>query len=239
MLLSGIISSLIAVGLLELYILIKKQFRLKSLKSVLSIHSDSCSIVAPIHKQEKTRGLIHHRDAYAFGHLFELVNRLSKEANLIPFHKISETAEAGDMMAVGGPMSNEITEIYIKKYLPTFALIYANEANEMKNVPNTSGYVTGFRIGDESFLTTDEDEFGILIKLTDKVLDQNRSVHLLFGYTARGTAASAYYLWKHFKQICKEFRNEKYFITINVPRNEGYKVISKSFINHTKAAFTN
>ncbi|HDD44712.1 MAG TPA: hypothetical protein ENG63_07630 [Candidatus Desulfofervidus auxilii] len=237
--LAGVISSLLAVFLVESYLIVKRKIHRRRLKKVLSFHGQVCHIIAPIYHQELKNGLIHYRDAYAFSHLFELCHRLNVEGKLIPFHKISDVAEADDLIVVGGPLSNKITSNYLRKYCPGFQLIYEKEASEFKELPAAANvrYVTGFRCGKHVLMANDDEEYGILVKITEKELDQERTVHIVFGYSGIGTGAAAYFLWKYYGKLFKKFGENKYFIAMKVSRHESYKSISATYIDLTSDAF--
>src|SRR5258708_38043165 len=93
----GIISSLLALLIVEVYLLVKSRILLRALTEVLSLHSRSCFIIAPIYHQDLQQQLIHYRVAYSFGHVFEMCHRLKVDAKLVPFHRMSDVAEAEDV----------------------------------------------------------------------------------------------------------------------------------------------
>lgn len=237
--LTGTLSSLLAVLLIEIYLFLRKKTASRKLKSVLSLTTDSCLLVSPIFGQKLNPALIHHKDAFAFGHIISLCHRLNKDVNIIAFHKYPESIEALDLFLVGGPASNEITNSYLKKFIKNFSYIEENSSSLIKNgiEVNTGKWISGVKIGNSIFKFTKDEEFGILIKLTSNELNQDRTVHILFGYSGQGTGAAGFFLSNKYVKIFNKFRNKKYCIAFKVARNESYKVVSSNFEDLTSEAF--
>ena len=176
--------------------------------------------------------LIHYRDAYAFSHLFALCQRIGAEPSIVPYNKVAEYEELGDIFCIGGPVSNELTSYYLKSYLPGLRMVDAS-----KQVVTSWRDGGGFMVGETDLFETEGEQFAILVKIGEQQLGQQRTVHLLFGYGAVGTAAAGYYLWKHFAQIHRRHGRDKYCIAIKVIRKEGYKSVRASYDDYTDAAF--
>ena len=70
--------------------------------------------------------------------------------------------------------------------------------------------------------------------MTKNKINQNRTIHILFGKTAIGTAASAYYLSENYEKIYKKFKDKDYFIMIKGNPSHGYKSFNGEFIDRTK-----
>lgn len=238
MIIYGIVASLIAILIVECYHLLRRETQQRVLKRVLSIRGRSCLLVSSLFQLESGSQLIHRKDAYALGHLLELCNRLGIEAQFVPYNRISEREKATDLIVVGGPLNNEITNRYLALYVPSFSLIHKQEASAFKNLPTPSWhYVTGFRVGSHTLLANENEEYGILVKLTEDELDQTRTVHIVFGYSAQGTAGTAYYLWKHHKILHEAFGRGKYCVAVRVSKFESYKSVSSKHIDLTSEAF--
>jgi hypothetical protein len=233
---TGVLSSLLAVALVEIYHFGRRRMTMRPLKGVLQLHSTACTIVAsivefpelPAHWRGK---LMHYRDAYSFGHLFNMCQRIGVHADLAPHDKTPDFQEWSDVFCVGGPVFNAATAFYLGRYLPGVRLEAGNAAAGMLQ----GG---GFRIGNDLLANAEGEHYAILVKLTDRDLLQDRTVHLLFGYNAIGTAAAAYYLWKHHRDIYRLKGQERYCIVVRLTTREGYRSVRRDFEDYTSVAFS-
>jgi hypothetical protein len=241
-LLAGTASSLLAVGCVESYLALRKSLSCHALKNVLGLHPGPTIIVTSLKRNDSNIKAISYRDAYAFGHIFALCHKVNVEARLVPFHKMSDIGDESNFFSVGGPRANRFTESEIAQFVPGFQIFSQEDqeevANSRENEPrglprNAAG---GFVIGDIRLPANDLEEPGILIKLTPKILNQDRTVHLIFGYTGHGTGGAAYFLWRYYQQLNATFKRKSYCIAVKVYRNESYKSIEKTFTDLTSQA---
>lgn len=236
--LSGVISSIIAIALVEAYLAAKSWSTRRKLKRLLALEGLATLIVAPLKHQDLSAHAISYRDAYAFSHIFELCHRVGVDATLVPFHRMSDIATERNYISVGGPLSNRFTQEYLTRYVRRFRLITQEQAVTSSEPPPRDGsrYVTGLAFGAVELLATESEEHGILIKLTPTELDQERTVHLVFGYSGHGTGAAAYYLSKYYAQLWSAFGDRAYCIAIKCYRKEGYRNMARTFVDLTEAA---
>jgi hypothetical protein len=178
--------------------------------------------------------LIHYRDAYAFGHLFSLCERIGVEASLVPHNRLSEYQEIPDVFCVGGPVSNVATSNYLRRYVQGLRMVDASGKDI--TVWQEGG---GYMLGQSRLFETDAEQVALLIKITKQELGQHRTVHLLFGYGAMATAAAGYYLWKRFAEIHAKRGEGRYCVVVRLARGEGYKSVRVDFEDYTDAAFKN
>lgn len=240
-LISGVISSILAVLLVEIYFGLKRKYEHHRLKQIIDFRNKSCIIITSIHHQQTSAGTIHFQDAYAFSYVFDLCNRLGKNVEFVPYHRATELMEPLDVICIGGPHSNKITSYYLEKYCPNFSFDYQTgsleKESDIKKGKGYRGPVTGFTCGNQQYLVNSDIELGLLFKITSDELEQERTVHLIFGCSGIGTGGAAYYLWRYYPLLHQEFGNGKYAIAIKIRRNEGYKSVLKKFIDLTSTAF--
>lgn len=242
-LLSGTVSSLLAVGCVESYLALRRNLSYRALRNVLGLHSGPTIIVASLKPTDSDIKAISYRDAYAFGHIFSLCHRVNAEAQLVPFHKMSDIGGESNFFSVGGPRANRFTEREITQFVPGF-----NTSAKEETVTSREGElegdrlrraVGGFVVGDVPLPASELEEPGILIKLTPEILKQDRTVHLIFGYSGQGTGGAAYFLWRYYQSLNSTFKRRHYCVAIKVYRNESYKSVEKTFADLTDQAFSN
>lgn len=232
-LLIGISASLIAILIFEYYKFIVKRVNKYKLKSILGLENELCYVLAPIYPDKGGKKRIKYKNAYAFGHILELTYRIRKEPQIIPHDGLNEFTDISDIIALGGPKSNSYVGKIINEYNIQFKTTNKAEINKFKQ-PIGPNIYTGFKIGEEVFPASEIEEPAIIIKLTEKEIGENRTIFLIFGYSAQGTASAAYYLSKEYKRLYKAFKKNKFYILINISRRESYKVYKREYVDLTK-----
>jgi hypothetical protein len=240
-LLPGTASSLLAVGCVESYLALRRSLSCRALTNVLGLHPGPTIIVTSLKRNDSNIKAISYRDAYAFGHIFALCHKVNVEAQLVPFHKMSGIGDESNFFSVGGPRANRFTESEIAQFVPGFKIFSQEEAATSRESELPEGLARsaagGFVIGDVRLPANELEEQGILIKLTPEILNQDRTVHLIFGYSGHGTGGAAYFLWRYYKRINATFKRKGYCIAVKVYRNDSYKSIEKTFTDLTAQAF--
>ncbi len=232
----GVLSSLIAVVAWETGKWLMEKNRHRKLRRVLSIKTRTCNIVTATRQQDTEGDLLAHRDAYAFGHLFELCHRLGIEPELFPHTHRDDLRKPADLIILGGPLNNQFTERFLKEFCPGFSLVHGQPTTENYDLRNQP-FVSGFQLGSRQITPEADEDFAMLIKIDSGLLSQSRTVHLLFGYGSIGTAAAAYYLASHFGKIHSRFSASRYCIGFRVPKIEGYKNVPLEFTDFTTEVF--
>lgn len=210
---TGIATSLIVVLIVSLYGYFRNRLVRRKLRLVLGFTDSKCLISTSIHKKDDWGGFIHHQDAYAFAYLAHLALDIKINPEIIPFHKIPESAEPTDEFCVGGPLSNMRTKVHLDKYYPDFHFEVAAD-----ETPGT--YHASFEMAGQKATIGENEEYSFLAKIRT---DYSRTVHLLFGITPLGTAGAAYYLYKHYKDIYKLYGKSTYLIVLKSDLSIGYK----------------
>jgi hypothetical protein len=226
---SGVVSSILAILCVEAYRWARRSLIRRALANVLAIQGGSALIVASIKDKEVERKAVDYRDAYAIGHLLELCARIHIDAKMEVFHRRSEIGDECTFLSVGGPLSNDFTEEALRRFVPSFRLlekvdIEVSQPGVLRKDGKHKDY-RGFGIGDKELLASEYEEPAILVKLTPEVLKQDRTVHLIFGYSGQGTAAAAYYLSRYYSYIDGKHGKNAYCISIQVSRRDMYKSV--------------
>ena len=239
-LLASLLASLIAVSIVEAYLWARRSLHLRALKQILDFHGSKCLLVAPSVTAEETDATIHYRDTYAFSHAVALCHRLKVEVDMAPFHNLSEFADVTDNISIGGPAANRFTDRCLEDHVPGY-VPHPDRGKAKSTLVETGDALShpkGFTVGDVFLPANDNQEWALLIKITHDLLDQNRTIHLLFGYGGQGTAAAAYYLSKHYGRLASKFGARKYCVAVPVPRGTTYRNVGATFRDLTQQAFT-
>jgi hypothetical protein len=210
---TGIATSLIVVLIVSLFSYFRTRFIRRKLRLVLGFTGTKCIISTSVHEKDNWGGFIHHQDAYAFTYLAHLALDIKVNPEIIPFHKIPESAEPVDEFCVGGPLSNLRTEVLLRKHYLDFIV-------KLESDPTPGTYHASFEKAGQEVTVGKNEEYSFLLKIRT---DYSRTVHLLFGITPLGTAGAAYYLYKHYRDIYKLYGQSPYFIVLKSDLSLGYK----------------
>jgi hypothetical protein len=235
-LLQGIIASLLAVIIWEIcrfFINYIDKFRLKA---VLGVKNRNCLIITNIRHRNTDEELVHYKNSYALGHIIEIVNKIKKISQVIPYHKLSEFNEVSDVISIGGPLSNDYTKKILTDYRIEYNTTKQNEINKY-STPIANEIVTGFKIKGNDYPAEDHREPALILKLTDKETSQDRSIVLIMGLTPQATAAASYFLSKEYKSLYRKYKSKMFYILIYNSSRESYKVYEKKFIDLTPSTF--
>jgi hypothetical protein len=105
-LVSGVISSVLAVLLVELYLIVRRRLRHRSLRAVLN-RPRRVTLVAPIFPHAaglNTISLMGTHDAYAIAHILDAYRRLGGEPSVASAGRLSDGLD-GDLVCIGGSTS--------------------------------------------------------------------------------------------------------------------------------------
>lgn len=145
---------------------------------------------------------------------------------------------ARNEICIGGFLSNKRVNAYFIKYFSDFKY-YVDEKLKKdyeKYTINTQMFVyskskMGYKINENTFLETkfNKTDYAFLIKLTpdDFKSECKKTVHILFGGISISTVKATEYLKTQYKEIYKKYKNNHYFLAIEI------NLIDNSF-NHKK-----
>ena len=226
---SGIISSIIAIIIIQLYIYFVKNISHWHLRKVLSFSDKKCLIAGPVNLKLHEAGVIFPRTSFSFAYILNLLFPLKLDVNLIPYNKISEYEYYTSEICIGGPAANKRTKNYLKKYIPNFKSLseISKDSSDTKH---------GVKINNEEYLDNSETEISFLIKIR---VSSKATVHLFWGRTDEGTVASVNYFCNNFKKIYKKYKCNSYCIALNTDKAFGYKYanIHADYSNELKNIF--
>lgn len=235
----GVVASLIAVFLFEAYLFARQRIWKRKMKKVLGLVSLECAILAPL-KRVSDLDVVSFRDAYTFGHIFNICSKLNKSPYIIPYTSMKYLSKIDDVISIGGPVTNQFCKEYLEEYLTGFKLLLSNQpvdADVSFKIKGSNQYAIGFKIGDDEFIADQHNDIGVLIKIPREINQQGRTIHLIFGFRGHGAGSSAYFLWKHYAEIYKAFGRDKYCVLIESKFNQNYKAVKSSFTDVTDRAF--
>lgn len=225
-LIGGIISSLIAVALVETYRIIRKKTTLRPLRQMLA-NPQRVGIAMPdfpLYVDNRTGSLLALHDAFALAHVLETCSKIGAETVIASTSALPEDLPEV-LICIGGPYSNETTRTQLASYCPGFQRI------------DSSTYNAGFASGNEIFQEDADNSWAFVARLSIEVTGREGEVILLWGASALATATAAYYFSEHAKRLTK-VGNRSIFVALNVNPHLGYRSVPANPIDVTSSAFT-
>ena len=240
-LLAGVLSSLIAVGIVEVYIAGRRWLMHHSQHRVWQIAGPEAYVVAPIFRTAQGAakefdlqgGLLSTYDALGISHLLGAGRRIGLSLELQPYDRLPpEGLTSG--IALGGPASNSITRDLLGQFFPGFRPLLIDENNQELVTPQGLN-ISGWECGGQRFEDDARIGWAFVVRLCPDVSGTEGVMHFCFGLSDVGTAAAGYYLAEQCKHL-KKLGTTSYFAAIRVQRSNGYRAVSLVPTNITKSA---
>ncbi|MPZ60523.1 MAG: hypothetical protein GEU93_04340 [Propionibacteriales bacterium] len=213
-LVAGVASSLLAVVLIELYLVSKRRFRDRPVRALLN-NADRIGIITPEYPSdvdERVGSLIATYDSVALAHLLEVCTRVKASSVLASPSRMPENLPAMSIV-IGGPVSNPIARFYLETYCRGFRSVDS-----------------GFEVpGREPFLEDSTTSWAFLVRLDGSVTTRSGAVLLVWGITAQATAAAGYFLANKPNDL--PWRDENFFVALAVDTKLGYTSVQATPTN--------
>lgn len=224
-LVAGIVSSVLAVLLVEIYLAMRRRFRHRSLRWLIG--SETCAVVTPIYpwvEKAHPAGLLTTYDAIGLAHVLEACNRIGTVPVVTRSGEAAENSPL-DLIAIGGPSGNQVTATFLTAYCPGFQVIKDPETGMLS-----------YRCGDRTFQKTDDETFAFIARLSPKETGLPGSALIVWGHSAVATASAGYYLARYAGSLRKVGKGS-FFVAISVRWVLGYRSFDTRPIDLTSAAF--
>jgi len=222
---AGIISSLLAVALIEGYGFLRRRLAQRPLRQLLGSPRRVGIAVPdfPIRVSDRTGSLMALHDSLALAHVLEVCSRINA-ATVIASTSNRPNDLPREIIAIGGPVSNMTTKLHLSRYCPGFSAI------EVDN------YDPGFSASDQRFEESDDTTWGFIVRLGPEVTGRDGDVLLLWGATALATVAAAFYFATK-PQDLTNIGTASIFVALNVSRHLGYRALPAQIVDVTARAF--
>jgi len=224
-LIAGVVSSVLAVLLVEIYLWLRRRYRHRALRWLIG--TDTAAVVTPVYpwaENSHPAGLLTTYDAIGLAHVLEACNRIGTTPVV---SRSGESAENSplDVIAIGGPSGNQVTATFLKAYCPGFEILTDPE----------TGYLS-YRCGDRLFTRTEDETFAFIVRLSPRETGLPGNALIVWGHSAVSTASAGYYLARYASSLRKVGKGS-FFVAISVRWVLGYRSFDTRPIDLTKAAF--
>lgn len=226
-LIAGIVSSLLAVVLIEVYRLIRRRSDQRPLRKMLDCSRDIVIIAPnyPVRVDKPTRSVLSIHDVYALTHVTEACRRICATTRLVSSAQLPDDFSNEIVVAVAGPYSNEMTKLYLDSYCVNFQTIEPG-----RYTPGFKCSACEFSEGDGNGIT-----WAYIVRLDPDVTGQKTTVILVWGTTALATASAAYYFAEHSRDLAK-LNKKSFFVALQINGKLGYRCVPTMPIDISEAA---
>jgi hypothetical protein len=222
-LVAGVVSSVLAVLLVEVYLWLRRRLRQRSLRWLLG--TETCAVVTPVAPlSEHPAGLLTTYDAIGLAHVLEACNRVGAVPVITRSGESAENAPL-DVIAIGGPAANKVSATFLKSYCPGF---------EILEDPTTGS--VAYRCGIRTFEHSADEVFAFLVRLAPKETGLPGTALLAWGHSSLATASAGYYVARYASAL-RKVNKGSFFVAISVRPGLGYRSFDTRPIDLSAAAF--
>ncbi|EXG80592.1 hypothetical protein [Cryptosporangium arvum] len=224
-LIAGIISSVLAVLLVEIYLWLRRRYRQRALRWLVG--TDTVSVITPVYpwaENAHPAGLLTTYDAIGLAHVLEACNRVGTVPVVTRSGESAENSPL-DVVAIGGPSGNQVTSTFLKAYCPGFEIITDPVTGQLS-----------YRCGDRVFTRSDDETFAFIVRLSPRETGLPGTALIAWGHSAVATASAGYYLAKYPSALRKVGKGS-FFVAISVRGVLGYRSFDTRPTDLTRTAF--
>lgn len=229
---AGIISSLIAVLLVEIYHVLRRVLTDRPLRKVFSLSDRRRAIIVPkfphVRYDGSRFGLLATNDAIGLAHILAVMNKFKVPADILSSGLLPDDIP-DDLVCIGGPDGNRVTELYMRRYCPGF-IIHGKKLED-------GGYNFEFsQCGGRTFIDDDEDGWAFIVKLSPVHTGLPGTIMLLWGHEDTGTAAAAFFASQYARKLSK-LNQDIFFVALVASKKLGYRRIQLDPIDLSRGRF--
>jgi hypothetical protein len=231
-LVEGIVASLIAVALLEIYRACRRFLSHRAIRRILG-KSERIGIVAPSYPQTRnplSAGLLTTDNAFALAEIIDACRKIGAESVLSPVARIADNFP-DDLVLLGGHIANDLTCRFLKDYCTGFEIHGAME-DSSERPANDIFYSCAGR----DFVDTDQDAWAFIAKLSSGLTRSPRTVVMIWGRSSFGTAAAAHFLTNR-AHLLNANRAQSLFCVLRMSRQLNYQSLPAEIIDLTDRVF--
>jgi hypothetical protein len=193
------------------------------LTGLLNNYQGSMLTTLPVYVQSEKMKMVQFNEIKGLMNLSNLLGKVNVHLELLSGKELISTQDSNEV-CIGGPLSNEASNIYMKMYVPQFRCIIKSNADffTREDVNFFIDMATESEDGKEYFILGDtrlsfaqdgNGEWGFILKI-DK--GYNNYCYIFFGETSVGTLAIIDFFCQNYSRIYDRFLNNPFFMAIKM-----------------------
>jgi len=223
---AGVISSLIAIVLVEIYQLMRKDLVQRPLRKVFGSSGRRAVLVPKF--PGSGPDLLDTHDAIALAHVLSVLNKFRISADVLSSEHVPDQIPA-DLICIGGWSGNSATAFFMQRYCPGFS-------TRGDNKEGGSHRTTYYEAGGKVFIDEDDDRWGFIVKLSPAHTGLSGTVLLLWGHDRIGTAAAAFFATQYASKLSK-LNQDAFFVAVRSNAKLGYRNVQLAPIDISTSVF--
>ena len=238
-LVSGVVSSILAVAVVEVYLRLRDGLRRRTLRQTLGFYREPCSIITPAHMIEGSRWneMLEIGDVFAIGHALALCERVKSPATLVSSLARGPRLDKNKIV-IGGWGANEVTASLLATYCPGL-LIHRGTSGQADPSDEAAAAWAGifYQCGDVVLRESPDVTNAFVIKLAKDLTGLDDSILIAWGHEDLGTTAAMFYLSDP-PPLLSRTGGRSFFVALRVQQKLGYRGVIQPVLDLTQAAFT-
>lgn len=161
--------------------------------------------------------------AECLSYILSLLREIRAHRNLeiVNSEEFRESDLDSNLICIGGPLTNKVTEKIINSEESWMPYKYENEEGKIRKM-----------IKENAEWSADiETDYGVIIK-TRNPFSSGRWIFIFFGISGSASTGGSYFFWSNFKDLVDQFGNKPFGIVVRVNKEVGY--ISATQIDYVK-----
>jgi hypothetical protein len=227
----GVVSSLVAVALVETYLRLRRVREQRALARALGFRRSTCSIVPTRYDREPgSPPLTGARDAVALAYVLNACHAVRTEP-VVEWDDPMDGLFKANLVSIGSWSGNQLTASLMRQYCPGF--VTHNAAAE-----HTDFASIHYSCGPHVFASDADVTHAFIVRLTTEKTGIPGSVTLLWGHYGVGTIAAAHVLTGTPELLTPFLARGSFAVALTANRKLGYRAVSRNLIDLTDHAFT-
>jgi len=226
----GVVSSLVAVALVETYLRLRRAQERRHLARALGFRRTTCSIVPTRYDREPgSPPLTGARDAIALAYVLSACHDVRTEP-VVEWDDPMDGLFKSNLISIGSWSGNKLTAALMRQYCPGF--VTHNAEAELTDF--ASIYYT---CGPHRFVGDEDITHGFIVRLTTAQTGIPGSVTLVWGHYGVGTIAAAQMLTRNSALLRPFLDRGSFVVALAANRNLGYRAVSRNLLDISDHAF--
>jgi hypothetical protein len=232
-LIEGVLASLVAVVIIEIYRIVRRSLSYRAIRSVLE-GSGRFGIVAPSYPHTRSlasAGLLTTDNAFALAEIIDVCRKLGAEPVLSPVARIADNFP-DDMILLGGHIANDLTGRFLSEYCTGFKI-----HGTLSDQPDQASETIYYSCGERKFIDSSEDAWAFVAKLSSDLTGNPRTIVMVWGRSSFGSAAAAHFLARR-TRLLNAKQGQSLFYALRMSRQLHYQSLPTEIANISEKVFT-
>ena len=202
---------------------IRPELDIQKLEGILNHYQGGICVTLPLYRLDEEKYAAQFGEIRGLMELSNLLGKIDVSLEIVSGKEDSIVSNKSEI-CIGGPLANEVTNAYMKMYVPDFKCVVNSDSDfferdgiyfykEIARISENGEQY--FEAGKEKLYFSPEGncEWGFILKIKT---GEDRYCLVFFGETGKGTFSVIEYFCHHYNDIYKKYNNQLFFMAIKV-----------------------